>query len=248
MSSNNDNMKSAMTIIGVSGSVYIAVKMSWFRKNPFHVFSANTPLLELSYADDLIIFSGSIASTQPIPHAIQDEASLYNMHFNLYKTKIMHTNSPNTLDIYFRSTAQNTCKVPTAYVIRYLRTTANNKGTLRSHMGPKLILVKKKKVTEAAHSNVWIVKDKKIITHPANKEILKGVTRTVLKNMIKSLNLKLIEREFTINELLKAEEVFITSSGSLVTPITQVDKIKINKGKIGTITKSLALNLYKAII
>ena len=110
------------------------------------------------------------------------------------------------------------------------------------------ILVKGKKVTEAAHSNVWIVRGKKIITHPANKEILKGVTRTVLKKIINSLNLKLIEREFSIKELLKAEEVFITSSGSLVTPITQVDKIKINKGKIGTITKSLALNLYKAII
>jgi len=110
------------------------------------------------------------------------------------------------------------------------------------------ILVKGKKVTEAAHSNVWIVRNKKIITHPANKEILKGITRTVLKNIINSLNLKLIEREFSIKELLKAEEVFITSSGSLVTPITQVDKIKINKGKIGTITKSLALNLYKAII
>ena len=110
------------------------------------------------------------------------------------------------------------------------------------------ILVKGKKVTEAAHSNVWIVRGKKIITHPANKEILKGVTRTVLKNIINSLNLKLIEREFSIKELMKAEEVFITSSGSLVTPITQVDKIKINKGKIGAITKSLALNLYKAII
>ena len=110
------------------------------------------------------------------------------------------------------------------------------------------ILVKGKKVTEAAHSNVWIVRGKKIITHPANKEILKGVTRTVLKKIINSLNLKLIEREFSIKELMKAEEVFITSSGSLVTPITQVDKIKINKGKIGSITKSLALNLYKAII
>ena len=110
------------------------------------------------------------------------------------------------------------------------------------------ILVKGKKVTEAAHSNVWIVKSKKIITHPANKEILKGVTRTVLKNIINSLNLELIEKEFSIKELLKSDEVFITSSGSLVTPITQVDKIKINKGKIGEITKSLALNLYKAII
>ena len=110
------------------------------------------------------------------------------------------------------------------------------------------ILIKGKKVTEAAHSNVWIVRGSKIITHPANKEILKGVTRTVLKKIIKSLNLELIEREFSMKELLKSEEVFITSSGSLVTPITQVDKIKINKGKIGAITKSLALNLYKAII
>ena len=110
------------------------------------------------------------------------------------------------------------------------------------------ILTKGKKVTEAAHSNVWIVKGTKIITHPANKEILKGVTRTVLKNIIRSLNLELIEKEFSIKELLKSEEVFITSSGSLVTPITHVDKIKINNGKIGAITKSLALNLYKAII
>ena len=110
------------------------------------------------------------------------------------------------------------------------------------------ILTKGKKITEAAHSNVWIVKGTKIITHPANKEILKGVTRTVLKNIIKSLNLELIEKEFSIKELLKSEEVFITSSGSLVTPITHVDKIKINNGKIGAITKSLALNLYKAII
>jgi len=110
------------------------------------------------------------------------------------------------------------------------------------------ILTKGKKITEAAHSNVWIVKGTKIITHPANKEILKGVTRTVLKSIIKSLNLELIEKEFSIKELLKSEEVFITSSGSLVTPITHVDKIKINNGKIGAITKSLALNLYKAII
>ena len=74
------------------------------------------------------------------------------------------------------------------------------------------------------------------------------MTRTVLKKIINSLNLIIIEREFSIKELMKAEEVFITSSGSLVTPITQVDKIKINKGKIGDITKSLALNLYKTII
>ncbi len=110
------------------------------------------------------------------------------------------------------------------------------------------IFFKDKKITEAAHSNVWIIKNKKVITHPANNEILKGVTRTVLISLIKSLNLALIEREFTIKELYNSDEVFITSSGSLITPIVQVDKIKINNCKIGSITKSLATNFYKAII
>ena len=48
--------------------------------------------------------------------------------------------------------------------------------------------------------------------------------------IINSLNLRLIEKEFSLKELLKSDEVFITSSGSLITPITQVDKVKINKG------------------
>ena len=110
------------------------------------------------------------------------------------------------------------------------------------------ILVKTKKITEASHSNIWIVKGKKIITHPANKEILKGVTRTVLINIIHSLDLKLIEKEFSLNELYKSDEVFVTSSGSLVTPIIQIDNIKINNKKIGKITKTLALSFYKSII
>ena len=110
------------------------------------------------------------------------------------------------------------------------------------------ILVKKKIITEASHSNIWIVKGKKIITHPANKEILKGVTRTVLINIIHSLDLKLIEKEFSLNELYKSDEVFVTSSGSLVTPIIQIDNIKINNKKIGKITKTLALSFYKSII
>ena len=121
-------------------------------------------------------------------------------------------------------------------------TVASKKGAYET------ILVKGQKITEATHSNVWIVKGSKIITHPANKEILKGVTRTVLINIIKSLDFKLIEKEFSLKELYKSDEVFITSSGSLVTPIIQIDSIKINNKKIGNITKKLALSFYKSII
>jgi len=121
-------------------------------------------------------------------------------------------------------------------------TEASKKGSYES------IFFKGKKITEAAHSNVWIIKKNNIITHPVNKEILKGVTRTILISLIKSLGFSLVEREFTKNELYKSNEVFITSSGSLITPIIQVDKVKINNGKIGSITKSLALSFYRSII
>jgi D-alanine transaminase len=121
-------------------------------------------------------------------------------------------------------------------------TEASKKGAYEA------ILVKGKKITEAAHSNVWIVKGNKIITHPANKEILKGVTRTVLINIIYALGIKFTEKEFSLKELYESDEVFITSSGSLITPITQIDNIKINNKKIGKITKALALSFYKSII
>ena len=121
-------------------------------------------------------------------------------------------------------------------------TEASKKGAYET------ILIKGKKITEASHSNVWFVKGNKIITHPATKEILKGVTRTLLINIIKSLGFKLIEKEFSLKELYKSDEVFITSSGSLVTPIIQIDSIKINNKKIGNITKKLALSFYKSII
>ena len=52
------------------------------------------------------------------------------------------------------------------------------------------ILVDNGIVTEATASNVWIVKDKKLITHPTNTDILKGVTRETVKKLIKGSKVK----------------------------------------------------------
>ena len=107
------------------------------------------------------------------------------------------------------------------------------------------IFIHNQKITEASHSNVWIIKNKKIFTHPSNQDILKGITRTVLVNIIKKNNFILKENFFSLNILLNADEVFITSSGSLITPIVKIENKKIGKGKIGTITKLLAIQLMQ---
>ena len=111
---------------------------------------------------------------------------------------------------------------------------ANNKKAYTA------ILIKNKKVTEAAHANVWIIKKNIIYTHPSNTDILGGITKIALKLLIKKYHLKLIEKSFSKEQLFKADEAFLTSSGSFVTPILKVDKKVINKGKIGSITLNLS--------
>ena len=102
------------------------------------------------------------------------------------------------------------------------------------------ILLQNGKVTEGTSSNIWIIKNNNLITHPANTDILKGVTRTSILKIIKKTSLKLVEKSFSHKQLLEADEVFLTSSGSFITPILKIDKKKINNGKIGNITLKLA--------
>ena len=86
------------------------------------------------------------------------------------------------------------------------------------------ILLQNGKVTEGTSSNIWIIKKNNLITHPANTDILKGVTRTSILKIIKKTSLRLVEKSFTHKQLLDADEVFLTSSGSFITPILKIDK------------------------
>ena len=110
------------------------------------------------------------------------------------------------------------------------------------------ILIQNGKVTEGTSSNIWIIKRNNLITHPANSDILKGVTRTSLLKIIKKTKLQLIEKQFTQKQLINADEVFLTSSGSFITPILKIDNKKINNGKIGNITLKLAEMYTEACI
>jgi len=105
------------------------------------------------------------------------------------------------------------------------------------------ILIHNGKITEGTSSNIWIIRKNKILTHPSNKDILKGITRTRLILIIKKFKLKLAVKSFSKIQLLNADEVFLTSSGSFITPITKIDSKLINNGKIGNITLKLA-HLY----
>jgi D-alanine transaminase len=101
-------------------------------------------------------------------------------------------------------------------------------------------LVRNGKITEGASSNAWIVKKGgELITHPLGHEILGGVTRATVIACAEELQMKVIERPFTIEEAARAEEAFVTAATLFVTPVIAIDGRPIGKGAPGPIAQRL---------
>ncbi len=95
-------------------------------------------------------------------------------------------------------------------------------------------------VTEGASSNAWIIDAEGALrTRDTNANILRGVTRSTLLEVIRETGLPFSEKPFTIAEAQAAKEAFITGAGSLVTPITQIDGVKLGDGQPGPVAIGL---------
>ena len=95
-------------------------------------------------------------------------------------------------------------------------------------------------VTEGASSNAWIVdRDGTLRTRDTNANILRGVTRHTLLDLIREQGLKVDERPFTPAEAVEASEAFITGAGSLVLPVVAVDGKSVGDGKVGPVASRL---------
>lgn len=102
------------------------------------------------------------------------------------------------------------------------------------------------KISEGSVSNAYIVNARgEIVTHPADTNILGGVTRDVVLQLARANDIKVIEKPFSLNDVKAASEAFITSTSANVLPVAKIDDI--NLGKPGPVTLKL-MSLYHAHI
>ena len=95
-------------------------------------------------------------------------------------------------------------------------------------------------VTEGASSNAWILdQDGVLRTRDTNANILRGVTRRTLLDVISEAGLEVSERPFTPDEARAAKEAFITGAGTLVLPVTSVDGRPVGDGRVGEVAMRL---------
>jgi branched-chain amino acid aminotransferase len=110
---------------------------------------------------------------------------------------------------------------------------------LKSGYDEAIMLNYNGKIAEGSAENIFIVKNGIIKTPPLDADILNGITRDSIIRLIKADRIKLIQKNITLKELLKADEVFMTGTAAEVKSVTKINKTSIGNKKIGKITKTL---------
>lgn len=107
-----------------------------------------------------------------------------------------------------------------------------------------LLFNSKGELTEASACNAYIVKEGVVITPPLDNQILPGITRLILLDILaKDGSIKVEERIVTMTEVSNADEVWITSSSKEIAPVTEMDGKPVGNGKVGPVWEA-AQKLY----
>ena len=119
---------------------------------------------------------------------------------------------------------------------------------LKNGYDEAIMLNYKGNIAEGSAENIFIVKNGMIKTPHLTEDILDGITRNSVIRLIKSKKRKLVEKNITVNELLKADEVFMTGTAAEVKSVTKINKITIGNGKPGKITKELQKSFMDVVM
>ncbi len=95
------------------------------------------------------------------------------------------------------------------------------------------------KLAEGCISNVFLVKDNVIYTPVIETPVLPGIARKAVIEIAKKNKIELIEKDLYIENLLAADEIFMTNVIMQVLPVTKVEKHTVGEGKVGAVTEKM---------
>jgi len=174
--------------------------------------------------------------------ALRDHTYPDNMRSNLW---IMIKNAP-IKDL------SRAVKVQTALDTRYYHCNIKTLNLIPNVMYSKsaqlngcyeTVLHRNGQITECAHSNVGMIKDGVFVTAPTSNLILAGVARAHIKKMCPQVGLRVEERPWTVDELFTADEIIVSSAGSLALRVSHV-----NNKEVGGKAESELKTLQEALL
>jgi branched-chain amino acid aminotransferase len=95
------------------------------------------------------------------------------------------------------------------------------------------------RLAEGSISNVFLIKDSVLYTPPIETPVLAGVARKTVCQIALRKSIKLVEKNLCINDVLEADEIFLTNVIMQVLPVINVEKHNVGDGEVGPMTKQL---------
>ena len=129
----------------------------------------------------------------------------------------------------------------------YLNSILATQDAKKRKFDEAILLDKNGKVSEAPGENIFIVKNKTLITPPLSSSALDGITRKSILEYSKSIGIKSKIKNITKDELKKADEVFLTGTAAEITPVIKIESKKIGNGMVGNITEQV-MSTYSEIV
>jgi D-alanine transaminase len=109
------------------------------------------------------------------------------------------------------------------------------------------MLIRDGVVTEGAKTNFFGVVDGSLRTHPCDNHILPGITRSVLRELARDLDIGLDETPIKTDEIPMLSELFLTGTTADVMPVVRLDEKPVGNGKPGELTRRLQRVLSESL-
>lgn len=153
---------------------------------------------------------------------------------------LIQTFIPLPRNVYLRGATVMTLEYrrecPEAKVTNYVAAIQHYLERTRRH-AIEILYIHEKRVLEASASNFFMVQGDKLVT--PKEGILRGITRNCVIKLARKGGFEVNERAIALEEALDADEAFITSTNKDIVPIVMIDKNKIGKGTVGSITSAV---------
>lgn len=102
-------------------------------------------------------------------------------------------------------------------------------------------------VCDGTISNIFLVENGQLSTPAVNGYVLAGVTRQVVLELAGETGVPTLERVVSPDEMVKADEVFLTNTGWEILPVTRIDGETVGSGRPGLLTQTLQQEFRKSV-
>ena len=128
---------------------------------------------------------------------------------------------------------------PQIKAISFLNNILAKQEAIRVEADDALMLNMDGYLAECTTSNIFFVKNQRLHTPAVDCGILQGITRDVVIELADKLEVCVEEGRYTMEQLLQADECFITNTGIEIMPVSRIGDCQIGQGRRGPLTGEL---------